>query len=128
VYEQISPTFAAMAQTAIPDETRSSIDFYRRWDQIDLLLPVGGVALGRQPRVFGACHPAVDPSLALTLNVADPLPVTRVPFRCIRYELDSDVALAGKPTQREVAPDRRQVEQLGDIDVEQGLRRPERRS
>ncbi|MET0938343.1 MAG: AraC family transcriptional regulator [Gaiellaceae bacterium] len=40
VYEQISPTFAAMAQTAVPDETRSSIEFYRRWDQIDLLLPV----------------------------------------------------------------------------------------
>jgi hypothetical protein len=40
VYEQIRPTFAALAQTAVPDETRPSIEFYRRRDQIDLLLPV----------------------------------------------------------------------------------------
>ena len=40
LYEQISPTFAALAQTALPDLTRPSIEFYRRRDQIELLLPV----------------------------------------------------------------------------------------
>jgi hypothetical protein len=40
VYEQIGPTFAALARTAVPDETRPSIEFYQRRDQIDLLLPV----------------------------------------------------------------------------------------
>ena len=40
VYERISPTFAALAQAAVPDETRPSIEFYRRRDEIDLLLPV----------------------------------------------------------------------------------------
>ena len=32
VYEQISRTFAALTQRAIPDETRPSIEFYRRRD------------------------------------------------------------------------------------------------
>ena len=40
VYERIGPTFAALAMAAHPDETRPSIEFYRRRDEIDLLLPV----------------------------------------------------------------------------------------
>jgi hypothetical protein len=40
VYEQIGSTFAALADAADADETRPSIEFYRRRDEIDLLLPV----------------------------------------------------------------------------------------
>jgi hypothetical protein len=40
VYERIGPTFAALARAARPDPTRPSIEFYRRRDEIDLLLPV----------------------------------------------------------------------------------------
>lgn len=40
VYEQIAPTFAALVKAADPDETRPSIESYRRRDEIDLLLPV----------------------------------------------------------------------------------------
>ncbi len=40
VYEQIGPMFAALAEAAVPDETRPSIEFYRRRDEIDLFLPV----------------------------------------------------------------------------------------
>jgi hypothetical protein len=40
VYERIGPTFAALANATRPDETRPSIEFYRRRDEIDLLLPV----------------------------------------------------------------------------------------
>jgi hypothetical protein len=40
VYERIGPTFEALAQTTPPDESRPSIEFYRRHDEIDLLLPV----------------------------------------------------------------------------------------
>jgi hypothetical protein len=40
VYERIAPTFEALVQTTRPDETRPSIEFYRRHDEIDLLLPV----------------------------------------------------------------------------------------
>jgi hypothetical protein len=40
VYEQIAPTFQKLASTATVDETRPSIEFYRRRDEIDLLLPV----------------------------------------------------------------------------------------
>ena len=40
VYEQIGPTFAAMTNAVTPDESRPSIEFYRRRDEIDLLLPV----------------------------------------------------------------------------------------
>ena len=40
VYERIGPTFAALAKVAAVDETRTSIEFYRRRDEIDLLLPV----------------------------------------------------------------------------------------
>jgi hypothetical protein len=42
VYDRIAPTFEALAETARPDETRPSIEFYRRHDEIDLLLPVVG--------------------------------------------------------------------------------------
>jgi hypothetical protein len=40
VYEQIKPTFDELIRTTPPDETRPSIEFYRRHDEIDLLLPV----------------------------------------------------------------------------------------
>jgi DNA gyrase inhibitor GyrI len=40
VYDRIGPTFAVLVQEAHPDETRPSIEFYRRRDEIDLLLPV----------------------------------------------------------------------------------------
>jgi hypothetical protein len=40
VYERIAPTFAALVKMTHPDETRPSIEFYRRRDEIDLLLPV----------------------------------------------------------------------------------------
>ncbi len=40
VYERIAPTFAALVKAARPDETRPSIEFYRKRDEIDLLLPV----------------------------------------------------------------------------------------
>ena len=40
LYERIAPTFQALLQTATGDETRPSIKFYRRHDEIDLLLPV----------------------------------------------------------------------------------------
>ena len=40
VYEQIHPTFAALVEAASPDSTRPSIEFYRRHDEIDLLLPI----------------------------------------------------------------------------------------
>ena len=39
-YERIAPTFTALARQARPDETRPSIEHYRRRDEIDLLLPV----------------------------------------------------------------------------------------
>jgi hypothetical protein len=40
VYERIAPTFEALVQATRPDESRPSIEFYRRHDEIDLLLPV----------------------------------------------------------------------------------------
>jgi hypothetical protein len=40
VYERIGPTFEALVETAHPDATRPSIEFYRRRGEIDLLLPV----------------------------------------------------------------------------------------
>jgi hypothetical protein len=40
VYDRISPTFEALMKTAHPDATRPGIEFYRRRDEIDLLLPV----------------------------------------------------------------------------------------
>jgi DNA gyrase inhibitor GyrI len=42
VYERIGPTFQELARSTTPDETRPSIEFYRRFDEIDLLLPVPG--------------------------------------------------------------------------------------
>ena len=40
VYERIAPAFQALVRRATPDETRPSIEFYRRRDEIDLLLPI----------------------------------------------------------------------------------------
>jgi DNA gyrase inhibitor GyrI len=40
VYERIAPTFAELVKAARPDATRPSIEFYRRRDEIDLLLPI----------------------------------------------------------------------------------------
>ena len=40
VYDRIAPTFAAMVERARPDATRPSIEFYRRRNEIDLLLPI----------------------------------------------------------------------------------------
>jgi GyrI-like small molecule binding domain len=44
VYERIAPTFDALIRSAADahDESRPSIEFYRRLDEIDLLLPVVG--------------------------------------------------------------------------------------
>jgi hypothetical protein len=40
VYDRIEPTFQALARLAKADDARPSIEFYRRRDEIDLLLPV----------------------------------------------------------------------------------------
>jgi hypothetical protein len=41
VYERIGPTFEVLSQLARQEDmTRPSIEFYRRFDEIDLLLPV----------------------------------------------------------------------------------------
>jgi hypothetical protein len=40
VYDRIEPTFEELARSADADETRPSIEFYRRRDEIDLLLPI----------------------------------------------------------------------------------------
>ena len=40
LYERIAPTFRELLKRAAEDETRPSIEFYRRHDEIDLLLPV----------------------------------------------------------------------------------------
>jgi hypothetical protein len=40
VYERIGPTFTALIRRMAPDESRPSLEFYRRHDEIDLLLPV----------------------------------------------------------------------------------------
>jgi hypothetical protein len=40
VYDEIAPTFQMLVEQAEQDETRPSIEFYRRRDEIDLLLPV----------------------------------------------------------------------------------------
>ena len=39
VYERIGPTFEEMERQTKPDETRPSLEHYRRHDEIDLLLP-----------------------------------------------------------------------------------------
>ena len=40
VYERIKPTFDDLMQRAKPDESRPSLEHYRRHDEIDLLLPI----------------------------------------------------------------------------------------
>jgi hypothetical protein len=40
LYDRIGPTFEALIAQTPPDESRPSIEFYRRFDEIDLLLPV----------------------------------------------------------------------------------------
>jgi len=40
VYERIGPTFVELVESADTDHSRPSIEFYRRYDVIDLLLPV----------------------------------------------------------------------------------------
>ena len=40
VYNQIPSTFQELVEAAAVDESRPSIEFYRRRDEIDLLLPV----------------------------------------------------------------------------------------
>ncbi|HKC77151.1 MAG TPA: GyrI-like domain-containing protein [Gaiellaceae bacterium] len=40
VYELIGPPFGEMARQSKPDESRPSLEWYRRHDEIDLLLPV----------------------------------------------------------------------------------------
>lgn len=42
VYERIRPTFEELLLRAEPDPDRPSLEFYRRRDEIDLLLPVSG--------------------------------------------------------------------------------------
>ena len=42
LYGRIGPTFDALISQTAPDESRPSIEFYRRFDEIDLLLPVPG--------------------------------------------------------------------------------------
>jgi hypothetical protein len=42
LYSRIGPTFDALSAHAAPDESRPSIEFYRRLDELDLLLPVRG--------------------------------------------------------------------------------------
>jgi hypothetical protein len=42
VYDRIAPTFEELARAANADDTRPSIEFYRRHDEIDLLLPLAG--------------------------------------------------------------------------------------
>jgi hypothetical protein len=40
VYERIGPTFDELVQAQKPDTSRPSLEHYRRYDEIDLLLPV----------------------------------------------------------------------------------------
>ena len=40
LYERIGPTYDELLKQAPADESRPSIEFYRRHDEIDLLLPV----------------------------------------------------------------------------------------
>jgi hypothetical protein len=40
VYERIGPTFEELERQAKPDETRPSLEHYRRHDEIDVLLPI----------------------------------------------------------------------------------------
>jgi hypothetical protein len=40
IYERIKPTFDELIGQARPDESRPSLEHYRRHDEIDLLLPI----------------------------------------------------------------------------------------
>ena len=40
IYEHIAPTFEQLAERPDRDDSRPSIEFYRRRDQIDVLLPI----------------------------------------------------------------------------------------
>jgi hypothetical protein len=40
IYERIKPTFDALVAHTAPDSTRPSLEWYRRHDEIDLLLPI----------------------------------------------------------------------------------------
>jgi Integron-associated effector binding protein len=40
IYERIGPTFEELTRHTKPDETRPSLEHYRRLDEIDLLLPI----------------------------------------------------------------------------------------
>jgi hypothetical protein len=40
LYERIKPTFDQLMAQAQPDESRPSLEHYRRHDEIDLLLPI----------------------------------------------------------------------------------------
>jgi Integron-associated effector binding protein len=40
IYERIKPTFDTMMEQSAPDESRPSLEHYRRHDEIDLLLPI----------------------------------------------------------------------------------------
>jgi predicted transcriptional regulator YdeE len=40
LYERIKPTFDAMLEQTKTDETRPSLEHYRRDDEVDLLLPI----------------------------------------------------------------------------------------
>jgi hypothetical protein len=42
LYGRIGPTFDKLIGLAAPDESRPSLEFYRRYDEIELLLPVAG--------------------------------------------------------------------------------------
>ncbi len=40
IYRRIKPAFDALMKEAVPDESRPSLEFYRRRDEIDCLLPI----------------------------------------------------------------------------------------
>ena len=40
IYERIGPTFEELTRHTKPEETRPSLEWYRRHDEIDLLLPI----------------------------------------------------------------------------------------
>jgi hypothetical protein len=42
LYERIAPTFEALVRQAPPDEALPSLEYYRRHDEVELLLPVSG--------------------------------------------------------------------------------------
>jgi hypothetical protein len=42
LYSRIGPTFEALVAQNAPDESRPSLEFYRRFDEVDVLLPVAG--------------------------------------------------------------------------------------